>query len=219
VRDIARRFGLDGNPPFGGLVTGVRQVELGQEVVATVVAPTQARLEELRREWESVPVRAQSGAAAAAYLDSSAPNLSSIVVHLRSGTGKTMLLTGDARGDHILAGIEAAGLADESGNCRVDILKVPHHGSDRNLEKGFFERVSASHYVISGNGRHDNPSASTLDWIEETQGGAAYTVWLTYGHNAERLQERARRPDRNYRVVVRDPQKQSVTIDVGDSTG
>jgi len=46
--------------------------------------------------------------ALAAYVDKSVPNLSSLVVLAKAG-GKTMLLTGDARGDKILEGLELVG--------------------------------------------------------------------------------------------------------------
>jgi uncharacterized protein YehS (DUF1456 family) len=50
----------------------------------------------------------------------------------------------------------------------VDILKVPHHGSDRNVSEEFFNTVHADYYVISANGRDDNPSIDTLKWIIES---------------------------------------------------
>ena len=34
----------------------------------------------------------------------------------------------------------------------VDVLKMPHHGSDRNMDRAFLERITADHYVFSGNG-------------------------------------------------------------------
>ena len=92
----------------------------------------------------------------AAFADKSVPNLSSIVVLAELG-GKSMLLTGDARGDKILEGMELAGLLEEGGNKHVDLLKVPHHGSDNNMETIFFKRVPADHYVFSGDGEHGNP--------------------------------------------------------------
>ena len=44
------------------------------------------------------------------------------------------------------------------GRLHVDILKVPHHGSERNISETFFDIVTADVYVISANGRDDNPS-------------------------------------------------------------
>jgi hypothetical protein len=116
----------------------------------------------------------------AAYSDTSVPNLSSIVILIENQT-KKVLLTGDARGDKILDGIKNAGLLDQSGNLVVDILKVPHHGSDRNLDRDFFETVIADTYVFSGNGKYGNPERATLQWLAESRGPAAkYTIVLTY---------------------------------------
>ena len=41
------------------------------------------------------------------------------------------------------------------------MLKVPHHGSANNLETDFFERITADHYVFSGDGEHGNPERET----------------------------------------------------------
>src|SRR4029453_10485656 len=70
--------------------------------------------------------------ALAAFVDRSVPNLSSLVVVAKAG-GKTMLLTGDARGDKILKGLETVGLLPPGGTLHVDVLKVPHHGSSNNV--------------------------------------------------------------------------------------
>lgn len=49
-----------------------------------------------------------------------------------------------------------------------DILKVPHHGSDRNVTREFFENVTADQYIISADGKHGNPDYATLAWIVES---------------------------------------------------
>ena len=87
----------------------------------------------------------------AAYVDRSVANLSSIVALAEAG-GRSMLLTGDARGDKILKGLELVGALKEGGAMHVDLLKVPHHGSANNLDDDFFERITADHYVLPGNG-------------------------------------------------------------------
>ena len=110
--------------------------------------------------------------ALAAYVDKSVPNLSSIVVLAKAG-GKTMLLTGDARGDKILEGLELVGALEPGGTLHVDLLKVPHHGSANNLDAGFFERITADHYVFSGNGEHGNPERETLEMLFDARGARA----------------------------------------------
>jgi hypothetical protein len=117
--------------------------------------------------------------ALSAYLDKSVPNLSSIVVLAEVG-GKKILLTGDARGDKVLKGLELVGLLKKGGKLKVDVLKVPHHGSDNNLEPDFFERIIAKHYVFSGNGEHGNPERESLQMLLDARGDEDYEVHLTY---------------------------------------
>ena len=107
----------------------------------------------------------------AAFVDKSFTNLSSIVV-LAEAEGKRMLLTGDARGDKVLGGLEMAGLLTTSGDTmHVDVLKVPHHGSaNNNIETIFFRRVTADHYVFSGDGEHGNPERETIEMLFEARG-------------------------------------------------
>ncbi len=92
-----------------------------------------------------------------------------------------MLLTGDARGDKIIENLEEHGLMDDEGKIHVDLLKMPHHGSDRNVEDDFFKRVTADHYVVSGDGRHHNPELETYRMLfKARQGGDPYVIHVTY---------------------------------------
>ena len=103
------------------------------------------------------------------------------------------------------------------GECRVDLLKVPHHGSDRNLERGFFEQVVADRYVISSDGTDDNPSTATLDWIVETQGKRAITVYLTYAdaNGAKKhLAKLRKKAGMKFKVETHDPDDPSLTFDL-----
>lgn len=137
----------------------------------------------MQREWDEVLkerglAEEERQARAAALLDRSVFNLSSLIV-LAEADGKRMILTGDARGDHILRGLKEAGLL-APGPLHVDILKLPHHGSNRNVDVEFFRRVTADHYIASGDGRHHNPEVETFRMIAEARGDAAYTLHLTY---------------------------------------
>jgi beta-lactamase superfamily II metal-dependent hydrolase len=137
----------------------------------TVVGPTQANLDALRQQWEdwldqheedigtgSVKLMANS--------DQSVPNLSSICV-VAEGDGRRILFTGDARSDHVLSGLESKGFLNNAGTVHFDVLKLPHHGSDRNMTKTFFKKVTADQYVISANGKYGNPDLATLIWLVE----------------------------------------------------
>src|SRR5262249_39319588 len=150
----------------------------------------------------------------AAYVDKSVPNLSSIVVLARSH-GKSILLTGDARGDKILEGLEKIGEVAPGGKLHVDILKVPHHGSSNNLDRDFFERIPAEHYVFSGDGEHGNPERESLGMLMDARGADPYTIHLTYpvaeidklreeDWNKERNKE-IKRAEKNPNKKPRDP--------------
>lgn len=134
-----------------------------------------AWLKDLKKKGKSPPK------ALAAYVDKSVANLSSIVV-LAEADGKTMLLTGDARGDKILEGLALVKLLgpDDDSTMHVDVLKVPHHGSANNLETSFFQRITADHYVFSGNGEHGNPERESLEMLIEARGGDRFTIHFTY---------------------------------------
>jgi glyoxylase-like metal-dependent hydrolase (beta-lactamase superfamily II) len=227
LRDQARQLGWGVNEPFDGPVAlpkeGVRTITLG-DVALTVVGPHAEQLERLHDAWdewlkEHPKAVAGDGAATAAYADNSPYNLSSIVV-LAECSGKRMLLTGDARGDHILANLEAAGLA-EGGTTAVDILKLPHHGSIRNLEPEFFERVTARHYVISADGRHGNPETETLETIVAAREDDDFTIHLTNRTGKDDLEQRLdgflaakQTSGRGYGVRFREPDAPSLRIDL-----
>lgn len=138
--------------------------------------------------------------------DKSRYNLASIVV-LAESDGATMLLTGDATGADVVEGLVLAGhlpeeaLLDAAGmkadenrakgkkppvkpvrrihTFHVDLLKVPHHGSPNNVTTGFFQRVTADHYVISGDGDHGNPHTDMLEMLMKARGDEPYTIHFT----------------------------------------
>jgi len=153
----------------------------------TVVSPNKRRLEGLFKKWQEA-VKKKQKVEAAAYVDQSVENLSSIVVVAEFGkkAKKRMLLTGDARGDDILEGLNDGGFLDSKGRVHVDLLKVPHHGSDRDVAPDFFQKITADHYVISANGENDNPDADTLCWLGEARGGDDYALYLTNQSNPQK---------------------------------
>ena len=79
-----------------------------------------------------------------------------------------------------MEGLELVGILEKGGAMHVDILKMPHHGSDRNLELSFFQRITAEHYVFSGNGENGNPERATLQMLQDVRRDEQYTIHLTY---------------------------------------
>ncbi len=140
-----------------------------------IVGPTNKNLEKLREEWlawlKGREKHAQDRDLAMAEEaeiepDDSPPNLSSIML-LAEAAGRTILFTGDGRGDDLLQGLGQAGLLSPEGKLHVDVLKLPHHGSARNVTKEFFKTITADKYIISANGNDGNPDLVTLTWIVE----------------------------------------------------
>ena len=161
---------FEGNP----IVVGEGEyniIELGN-IKFHILGPTQKSLECLKKiwaDWESQLLQAEATIhdfQAMQALDSSITNLSS-VMFLMEAEGKRLLFSGDGLGDNIIESLSKRELLDSQGRLHVDILKVPHHGSERNVSEQFFETVTADVYVISANGRDDNPSFLTLKWIIE----------------------------------------------------
>lgn len=224
LRDDARALKVHANQPFKGLVWAPaaekRDVALEDGLTLRVLGPLETQVEALRTEWDkkleemkkegSVKARA----IAANFVDKSVYNLSSIVV-LASLGGRRMLLTGDARGDFVIEGLRNAGLL-KNDKIHVDLLKMPHHGSARNVARSFFEQVTADHYVISADGRFDNPDLEMLKMLTEARGAAEYTIHLTNKVPAvKKFFDTDLPKGRKYKVVVREDGKPSVSVAVG----
>ena len=78
-------------------------------------------------------------------------------------------------------------MLNSEGRIHVDIMKVPHHGSERNSSEQFFEIVTADTYIISANGRDDNPSFSTLKWIIESKKNLDREITIVATNKTENL--------------------------------
>ncbi len=163
---IATELEISVNPQFhGGLVTREAEPFRCGQLKLRVVAPDQAALKRLRKSWEKWLEKAEkeAGRGRKVSLETSPSNRSSIVVLAECG-GRSILFTGDARHDEIEDGLERAGVSQE-GRLHVNLLKVQHHGSNRNSRREFFDRITADKYVISANGRDGNPDLEALQWL------------------------------------------------------
>lgn len=187
LRDDAKGLKLRVNPEFAGKLIlakkKAKKVDMGKGLKFTIIGPMNDEVMALQKDHDTFLKKKEKAttAALAAFSDTSVANLSSVVVLAEVGK-KRILLTGDARGDKILKGLELVGLLKDDGEStmHVDVLKGPHHGSDRNVEPIFFRRITADHYVFSGNGEHGNPERETLQMLLDERGDEDYTVHLTY---------------------------------------
>lgn len=159
----------------------------------TVLGPDKRRIDKLRARWKrdlkKILAKEKAAADAASFKDQSPFNLSSIMVLVQRAS-RTMLLTGDARGDHLVEGLAAENLLDSKGKIRVDLFKLPHHGSDRNVKLETFRDITADHYLISANGEYGNPEPATLAMLAEGRKLTRkdkYKVYLTFPEAAFKL--------------------------------
>jgi hypothetical protein len=220
VRARANALAIAVNEGFTALV-GVpdrqagKTVDFGGGLSLTVLGPSQSRVVALQEEWDK-QIKKLGVAQQAAFVDDSVFNLASIIVVASVGD-KTMLLTGDARGDDILDGLKSANLLS-TGKCHFNVMKVPHHGSDRNVSTEFFQQITADDYVISGNGQHGNPELAMLKMLSEARAGDDdFTIHLT--NSEPRLTgffAKEKSAGRTYMVVFRAPDAISLRVELGD---
>jgi len=224
LRSLAAQLGIKVNKGFKDdmiLCDGTQKTVKIGSLTLRIVGPTPANLDELRKAWLAWLAKTEEQVAdnptTAANADKSVPNLSSIVLHAQYAK-KTVLLTGDARGDHIEAGLKAAKLLDGDGKLHVDVLKVQHHGSNRNATSGFFERITADKYVISADGTYGNPDLDTMGWIVKTAKAAGRNIGIVVTNETDTTRQLVKdfKPaDFGYTLTVRPQADSSIAIDLG----
>lgn len=197
--------------------TATQPIKFGK-LTLKVVGPNQANLDALRVEWLEWLAKAEKKMNAPSTLansDKSIPNLSSIVL-LAECDNKTILLTGDARSDHTLAGLEDAGLLT-NGKLHVDVLKIAHHGSNRNVTSKFFKTVTADTYVISADGTYDNPDYDTLKWIVEAARSAKRNIEIVATNSTpsiKRIKDSHKPAEYGYNLRIKPKADHSITIEL-----
>jgi hypothetical protein len=221
LRILAKKLGVPVNKGFQDdlvmLETATQPLKFGK-LTLRVVGPNQANLNELRKDWETWLAKAENDMADPSTLansDESVPNLSSIVL-LAECDGKTLLLTGDARSDHIADGLDQAGLLT-NGKLHVDVFKVAHHGSNRNVTKTFFKKITAETYVISADGTYDNPDYDTLTWIVEAanEAGRAIEIVVTNATPSTKKLKQTHKPsDWGYKLTVKPKADDSIAVEL-----
>lgn len=191
VTDTIQRRKLPWNTAFGGKAVVIDKdlptVPLG-EAKLTLLSPYRQQLHDLIPKWRAELVKAGLVDAAGNLLhprerarrirdqlgvrslnietllkepfesDAAEANGSSIAFLLEHG-GKRALFTGDAH-----PGVLAQSLRQLSASDRkLDVVKVPHHGSDGNTSADLLSLVSCNTYLLSTNGaRYSHPDRAAL---------------------------------------------------------
>jgi hypothetical protein len=150
------------------------------EMKLTLLGPTSTRLNALASVWANaiggVEPDTQSNVLGRGdrwppkldereVLDDSVTNASSIIV-LAEYRSWALLLSADALPQDLLVGIVRIlrQRNPKRGALRLDAIKIPHHGSARNLSRALLSRIDCRNYLIStdGSGSARHPDYQTL---------------------------------------------------------
>lgn len=216
---------LPWNVAFGGgaietEASGFREVVVPGGPRITLLSPTNKRLAILGAKWHQAVEEGQRGeeeeggardvppplgdlvkmADETFPKDGSAPNGSSIAV-LIEHRGASALLSGDAFGNVLGAGL--LGLAKARGveAVQIDAFKLPHHGSRGNVLKAMLALAPARHYIVSTNGDtfHHPDDAAVARTVLAGAPGA--TIWFNYRNDrTERWDDPELRDKHGYSV-------------------
>jgi beta-lactamase superfamily II metal-dependent hydrolase len=203
------------------LRNGQKSISLGGMKV-TILGPTEAHLRRLRKDWndwldankkalQTIRDTARSDESRLGTSDLSRlllalqlqaesfgdpkkvtpPNLASLTLLVEEGS-QTMLLTGDAVGTQVTDGLKATGRLTNA-TFPVDVLKVPHHGSENNIDSDFCDTVIARDYVFCGNGEHENPNLDVIEMMARRRlaasGAGKFKFWF---NSSEAVSENAK---------------------------
>lgn len=179
VRDRAEELGCSLNASFLPAEDGTRLVSRPDDsalavswdtgLSLTVLGPTDGQLAACRRAWD--------GAAGRSPADLDVPG----VILLAELGDLRALLPGDARSEHILAGLDAAGRLPADGSpLRVDVFKLPQPGGSSDATAELFRRVVADTYILSGNGLAGTPDLDMLDTLARARGDQPFTIVCTF---------------------------------------
>lgn len=110
--------------------------------------------------------------------------------------------------------MEHAGLLAD-GKLHLDVLKVAHHGSIRNHTAKFFKLITADTYVISANGKDDNPDFDTLKLIVEAAKTAGRTIEIVVTNetpSTKKLKQSHKPADFGYKLTIKPKADNSIPV-------
>jgi ribonuclease BN (tRNA processing enzyme) len=219
LTNLAKFLKIPINPEFDKTILvndKIKSIKL-KDLSIHILGPTKKNLEQLRKEWKKwLGKKTSKTAVGIEILDKSIPNLASITFLAKIKNNK-ILFTGDGIGHDIVDLLSKNAMLDKNGKFYVDILKVPHHGSDRNTSPDFFDTVISNYYIISANGRDDNPSLNTLRWIIEgrkTSQDTKKIIFTNITPNVKKILEDYDQSKYHYEIIVLKGKSHFVTINL-----
>jgi beta-lactamase superfamily II metal-dependent hydrolase len=148
-------------------------------------------------------------------LDDSEPNGSSIAV-LAEYQGKSCLLTGDAFAPVVQSAVERL-LEDEEEGARLklNVCKLAHHGSRRNVTNDLLKLLDCKHYLFSTNGaRFKHPDREGVARVIQS-GGKDTSLYFNYKTEFNEIWDDEKLTRKHgYNTIYPDDGAQGLVVDV-----
>jgi hypothetical protein len=222
LTSLGKSLNIPINPEFDKLIlveNTAKSIKF-KDITFWILGPTKKNLDKLRGEWKDwirkKKITKTPEIELMQILDKSISNLSSIIL-LAECKNKKILFTGDGLGDDIIEALSKNAMLDKQGMFHADVLKVPHHGSDRNVSPEFFNTVNADYYVISANGRDENPSIDTLKWIIESTNKGNKSKKIIFTNNTPNIVKILKEYDQkkyDYECIFLKSSEDSLTLNI-----
>jgi hypothetical protein len=112
-------------------------------------------------------------------LDDTTANGSTITL-LAEYNGKAVLLTGDVWAPVLTAALKRLNAERGTARLALNVLKVPHHGSIRNMTRELLEQIRCKRYLFSTSGaKYNHPDEPAIARII-TWGGTRLQLYFNY---------------------------------------
>jgi beta-lactamase superfamily II metal-dependent hydrolase len=154
-------------------------------------------------------------AESASSLDGSEPNGSSIAV-LAEYQGKKCLLTGDAFAPVVQSAVERLLEDEEEGTkLKVNLCKLAHHGSRRNVTTGMLKLLDCKHYLFSTNGdKFKHPDREGVARVIQSAGKNA-SLYFNYKTKFNDMWDDEKLTAKHkYKTIYPDDGAQGLVVDV-----
>lgn len=135
--------------------------------------------------------------------DTSITNAASIAIVIRFH-GYKFLFPGDAIGKPLSEALRSWQTATGE-SLQFDVVKLPHHGSDRNCPDllntpGFGSET----YLISSNGKYGHPGSETIETIKQMHTDGRHILYFNYPQAMNNLPPDTMASTPNVQLVIRD---------------
>jgi hypothetical protein len=144
--------------------------------------------------------------------DGSAANGSSIAFILECGPARA-LLAADAHSPTLVAGLKRFARMKGEARVRLDLCKLPHHGSAANVSTAFVETIDTTRYLVSSDGMNfGHPDDAALARLLCSSAAPA-RIYCNYA-SARCLPWQGRAAAAGAQVFVPDSGAQSMRVEV-----